>query len=189
MENIFILIGDSLTFGYGVPSNDRWTYNLSKRIPIKIINKGINGNTTVNMLDRFYNDVTSKCPKYVFIMGGTNDLLTGKSVSSIIKNLVVMIEEIKPITQNIYIGIPPRINKDMAEKLFSPSDFYDYCSKSLPILRKNIINLCNENSINYIDFYKLTNDNFTNNIYLDGIHLNSLGNTLMLSEILKRLKF
>ncbi|MBE6048376.1 MAG: GDSL family lipase [Clostridium sp.] len=184
MNNILVLIGDSLTFGYGVPKKDSWAYKLSKILPdIKVINKSINGDTTPSMLSRYYNDVVSLNPSEIFIMGGTNDLLCGRSVKSIIDNIELMIKDSKD--SKIILGIPPYLNKQMAEKLFLPSDLYSYCIKSLPILRKELIKLCNQHFITYVDFYSLTAINSAKNIYIDGVHLNSLGNNLLLDEFIK----
>ena len=69
----FIFLGDSLTFGYGVKPKDNWVHKLSEYLKLNILNKGVNGNTTTDMLFRFYEDVVSNSPKSLFIMGGTND--------------------------------------------------------------------------------------------------------------------
>ena len=185
MSNKFIFIGDSLTFGYGVNTNECWITKLSNVIDLNVINKGINGDTTPSMLDRFYTDVISYNPKNIFLMGGTNDLLSARSIDSILENIEEMILDSKRINSNLYIGIPPYIIKEMASKLFMPSSYYSYCYNSLPILRNRLISLCNLYSIPYIDFYNLTLNNLNKDIYLDGIHLNFLGNTLMFQEALK----
>lgn len=97
MKN-FIFIGDSLTFGYGINKNKSWIGKLTytrfiKNENLKIINQGINGNTTTDMLNRFSEDVSILSPNYVFIMGGTNDLLSNREVSLIISNIELMIKE------------------------------------------------------------------------------------------------
>ena len=188
MTNNFVFIGDSLTFGYGVHKEDCWVTKLNNLSNFNIINKGINGDTTTSMLDRFYDDVILNNPKSIFFMGGTNDLLSGRSVDSIISNIEEIIIDSKRINANLYIGIPPYIKKEMASKLFMPSSYYSYSSNSLPILREKLITLCNLNSIPYLDFYNLTLNNLDKDIYTDGIHLNFLGNTLMFEEAMKVLR-
>lgn len=189
MKNDFIFIGDSITSGFGLPKKQTWVYNISNILPFNIINVGINGDTTTSMLDRFSIDVTIKKPDYIFIMGGTNDLLCGHSVLSITRNISEMIDEGLISTKNIFVGIPPCIIKTIASKLFMPSSFYSYCEDSLPILRQNIIELCNLKSVKFIDFYNLTLENIDKKIFLDGIHLNFPGNTLLLNEALKAMNF
>ena len=182
MSYDLILIGDSLVFGYGVPYNHSFAYKLSTSLNIAINNKGINGDTTIPMLDRFYTDVVLNNPKYIFIMGGTNDLLLGRTVDTIIENINLMILDAKKISAKTYIGIPPCIIKDLAERLFMPSDFYTYAEKSLPLLKEALISLCKKHNIKYINFYDITFNNKKNNIFVDGIHLNEIGNNLMYEE-------
>lgn len=181
-----ILFGDSLTFGFGVPKKDSWAYKLQEKYNnITILNKGINGDTTSSMLTRFYRDVTSKAPKKVFIMGGTNDLLSGRNINYIVDNIELMIKDSLSIGASVIIGIPPIILKDLAENLFMPSNYYDYCDKSLPLLRKKkIISLPKKYPFKYADLYKLTKNHIHEQIFLDGIHLNSLGNELLFRYIM-----
>lgn len=185
MKNAFILFGDSLLSGYGVHFKDSWANSLSSFVNIPVLNKGINGDTTASMLNRFYTDVSLNTPDEIFIMGGTNDLLCGRSVSSIVSNIEEMIKESKCTT---YIGIPPFVVKERAQKLFMPSTLYTYCEDSLPVLRIELIKLCEKYSLNYVDFYTLSKNNLHKDIYIDGIHLNKLGHSLMLKEVLKVVK-
>lgn len=189
MTNNFVLLGDSLTFGYGVKKNESWAFKIKDYTDLNVINKGINGDTTPSMLDRFYDDVSKNNPNIIFIMGGTNDLLMGHSVHTIIDNIKELINDSKKLTPNIYIGIPPYIIKEMANKLFIPSPFYPNCEENLPILRSKLIDLCNNESIQYIDLYTITKDNSLNEIYTDGIHFNSKGQKILLNEILNVISF
>lgn len=188
MKSDFILIGDSLTFGYGVNYNQRWTSLLSnKLVNYNVINKGINGNTSANILFRFYDDVISLNPEYIFIMCGTNDLLCGRSLKNIVDNIEEMIIEGINIKSKIIIGIPPHIIKEMAYSMFTPSPFYDYCNDSLKDLKKQLIDLCNKYKINYINFYDLLTNNSAENLYLDGIHFNCLGNKIIFNVVISEL--
>jgi len=185
MNKSFILFGDSLLSGYGVHPKDAWTNNLSYFLNIQVLNKGINGDTTASMLNRFYTDIFLNSPDEIFIMGGTNDLLCGRSVSSIVSNIEELIKESTCIT---YIGIPPLVVKEMAENLFMESTLYSYCEDSLPILRAELIKLCEEYSLKYVDFYHMSKINLHKSIYIDGIHLNELGHSLFLNEFLKTIR-
>ncbi len=190
--NNFIFIGDSLTFGYGVPKNKSWieifkNYSLSHDLDFSIINKGINGNTTTDMLNRFTEDVTMLSPKSIFIMGGTNDLLSNRSLTQIIDNMELMLREALTKTNHIFIGIPPRIIKEDAYRLFMPSQTYDYCEIALPHLREELIKLCDKYKIKYIDFYNMSLNLNSKEIYADGIHFNEKGHKFIFNEFIKRL--
>lgn len=189
MDNIMLCIGDSLTFGYGVPKNKCWLTLLDESSNIKVINRGINGDTTPSMLNRLYEDLILYKPNMVFIMGGTNDLLCGRKVSNIIENLEDMILDCKNLNCKIFIGIPPIIIKEMAENLFMPSQLYDYCNNNLSTLRESLITLCNKQNIRFIDFYTLSKNNLANDIFIDGIHLNYKGNKLMKEEALRVINY
>lgn len=182
MSNNFIFIGDSLTFGYGVKKADCWVNKVANSSKLTILNKGLNGSTTTDMLVRFEKDVLSYPSEKVFIMGGTNDLLCNRKITSIIENIELMIKDLLSNNIDILIGLPPDIIIEDAYRLFMKSQTYDYCKKSLPILRENLISLCKKYNCTYIDFYTLTNENLYSNIYLDGIHLNKNGHELMYKE-------
>ena len=170
--NNYVFLGDSLTFGYGVKPKDNWV----------IINKGINGNTTADMLFRFDEDVIANTPKTLFIMGGTNDLLSNRSVSSIVSNIELMIKEAISKNITVILGIPPIIKSEEAQRLFIPSLTYDYCADNLQALKDQLINLSINYNIPYIDFYSITKENIDNNIFTDGIHLNPKGQNLLFEK-------
>lgn len=184
----FVFIGDSLTFGYGVNKNKSWVESFKSSNTteyLNIINKGVNGNTTTDMLNRFTEDVIMFNPQKIFIMGGTNDLLSNRPLDLIIDNIELMIKESLTKTKYVIIGIPPRIIKKDAYRLFMPSLTYDYCEKYLPLLREKLINICKKYSIIYIDFYSLTLNINSEEIFIDGIHFNENGHKLFLNEFLK----
>lgn len=182
MKQTTVFIGDSLVYGYGVHKSENWVYKLNLNSNLNIINKGINGNITTDMLFRFNNDVLSYNPTTVFIMGGTNDLLSNKSISSIVDNIEIMIKDLLLLNCTIFVGIPPTIISEDAYKLFYPTDTYSYCEKALPLLREKLISLSIKYNIKYIDFYNLTLSNIKNNIFIDGIHLNPFGQNLLYTE-------
>lgn len=184
-QKTYIFIGDSLTYGYGIKPNENWVSKLKREIPHIIINKGINGNTTTNMLNRFSEDVLEYSPSVIFVMGGTNDLLSNRPVKSIIDNIELMLRECLSIKSTVIIGIPPTIIGSDAYKLFSPSPVYDYCESNLPILRNELIKLCENYKVTYLDFYRLSCDNLSKDIFNDGIHLNVTGQDLLYSASIK----
>ena len=184
MSNHFdiIFFGDSLTFGYGVPNQNSWVYKITQEFSFSSLNKACNGDTTPSMLSRYYEHVLVHSPYKIFIMGGTNDLLLGRSVTSIIDNIELMIKDGLSINSEIIIGIPPKIIGQMANTLFSPSHLYDYAEKEILVLKNELIKLCDNYKLQFINFYDLTCDK--NDIYLDGLHLTSYGHELMYKEAL-----
>lgn len=180
-----IFFGDSLTYGYGVPKEKSWVYMTGNELKIKYLNKSQNGDTTPSMLSRYYSSVLKYNPSKIFIMGGTNDLLCGRNVLSVIENLEIMIKDAYNINSKVILGIPPKIISSLANKLFMPSSFYRYAEKNLYELRTQLISLSNKYETKLIDFYRL---NLIDSLYIDGLHLSSEGNEIMYREAIKILK-
>lgn len=176
-----IFFGDSLTFGYGVVKQDSWVYKLTHKLSSTSLNKACNGETTTGMLTRFYNDVLIHQPQKIFLMGGSNDLLLGRPITSIIDNIELMIKDALNSNSKIILGIPPKIIGTMANSLFSSSHLYTYAEDGLEQLKDQLIKLCSNYKISYINFYDLILDC---SLYLDGIHLTSSGHELMYEKAL-----
>lgn len=187
MNKKYVFLGDSLTFGYGVKKKDNWVTLLKSNFNLNIINKGINGNSTTDMLFRFTDDVINNNPNELFIMGGTNDLLLGKTIETIINNIELMIKESLSNNISVIIGIPPTIISEDASRLFMSFDTYDYCENNLYTLREKLINLCIQYELKYLDFYTITMENKNNGIFNDGIHLNPKGQNLLFNEAITKL--
>lgn len=102
-------IGDSLTYDGRYIS--KLQGNLNDRY--RILNKGINGNTTAQMLARFATDILPT-GKYVIIWGGVNSVRADVSAASIesdlqamydaahVMGLVIVAINITPIKTSIY---------------------------------------------------------------------------------------
>ena len=65
-ENRIVFIGDSIIAGWN-------SYPFFANNP-RFINRGINGQTTAQILHRFHHDVVELKPKCVVILAGTNDV-------------------------------------------------------------------------------------------------------------------
>ena len=183
MSNKYVFLGDSLIYGYGVKPKDNWVNKLKTTYNLNISNKGVNGSTSTDMLVRFQRDVLDSLPNTLFLMAGTNDLLSNRNVSSIIDNIELMIKDALSNNIKVLIGIPPNIIPEMANTLFMRCDTYDYCKESLSLLRNELLNLCNSYSLKYLDFYSLTeNAKELSNLYLDGIHFNPEGQSLLFEK-------
>lgn len=177
-----IFLGDSLTYGYGVPKEKSWVYLTGSNLNLNYLNKGKNGDTTPSMLSRYYSNVLKYNPSKIFIMGGTNDLLCGRNVSSIAENIELMIKDAIELNVHIILGTPPKIIGSTANELFSPSSFYSYAEENLPKLRECLISLSKKYNTDLIDFFNIK---FDPELYIDGLHLSSDGNFIMYKEALK----
>ena len=183
-----ICIGDSLTYGYGVHKSKRWSNLLNEKYGIDIVNKGINGDTTSGMLDRFYEDVLSNSPSHVIIMGGTNDLIKYCSLENVIENIKALMDEAlkNNITPIVGIQIPFYIH--MAKNSWSPTLHYDKIQKDIILYRQWVIEYCRKNNLKYIDFYERfssIDEENKKDYYIDGLHPNEKGHRLMVFSVLE----
>ncbi|WP_160680255.1 GDSL-type esterase/lipase family protein [Clostridium sp. C8-1-8] len=209
-----ICIGDSLTYGYGVAPAKGWVSLLNTSTPNTIINKGINGDTTVGILSRFYKDCIELRPDAVIIMAGTNDLLTGRNIKTVIDNIVCMIKDC--VQNNIapIVMTPPCSLPELAEQRWYSSIDYNYINDeilSMPdLLKENLkaIHLINEEHLTtsqVITEYKLmplhsiNKDTavmlpvidlskaipLSNDFYIDGIHLTSKANEIIYNILIE----
>ena len=98
---LIICFGDSLTAGYQAPSRDNPAGQQTPygrflepllRARARISVSGVCGEVTGEMVLRFRADVRDRRPRYVVILGGTNDLGWNASPQEIFRNLVKMYE-------------------------------------------------------------------------------------------------
>ena len=95
-----ICLGDSLTFGPGVPKSQKWT-SLAHSEHLRINNLGIPGDTTAGMLARLQNllqtpvlQLNPVLRPMVLILGGTNDIFFAGSDIAARGNLAAMVHQL-----------------------------------------------------------------------------------------------
>jgi acyl-CoA thioesterase I len=96
-KNTILIVGDSISAGYGIEPNQGWVHLLQQRLAeqrpaIKIINASISGDTTSNGLARLPKALQAYQPMITIIELGGNDGLRGLSLATIKQNLQHMID-------------------------------------------------------------------------------------------------
>lgn len=169
-----VCLGDSTTFGFPYGHQDSWVKMLSDEIFGEVLNKGINGNTTSDMLERFDKAVIANKPDYVIITGGINDVVCGESQDRIKQNIMDMVE--KALAHGIIpvLGIP------------TPVDYVPW-ERSLQKLRMWMREYAENLNIAIIDFSKAFFDsegNIKTELLLDdGGHPSREGYKQMFNQI------
>jgi len=97
IDQKILVVGDSLSAGYGIAENESWVTLLQNRLSAKsygyqVINASISGDTTGGGLRRLPRALKKHVPHIVLIELGGNDGLRGTPVIVIRKNLAAMIE-------------------------------------------------------------------------------------------------
>jgi lysophospholipase L1-like esterase len=172
-ESRIVFFGDSIT--------DMW--KLGQYFPGKpYINRGINGQTTSQMLVRFRQDVIDLKPKAVAILAGTNDIAgnTGPMrLEDIEANLASMAElarlhEIKVILASV---LPVSSYTPQPQELFAerPLD-------KILALNRWIRDYCAANHLIFLDYFDAMVDEkglLRRELSEDGLHPNSAGYKIM----------
>ena len=159
-----VFMGDSITDNWAKKSPDFFYCN-------KFVGRGISGQTTSQMIVRFRRDVLDLSPKYVVILGGTNDIARNNgliSLENILGNIQSMCElakahKIKPILCSVLPADRYKWRKDLkpAEEIVRLNQMIKAYAKSA--------------RIPYVDYHSVLRDE--NNALpekhaADGVHPN-----------------
>jgi acyl-CoA thioesterase I len=95
-----LIVGDSLSSGYGLANGSSWVDRLGSRLKKaapdwRVVNASVSGDTTQNGLQRLQPALDRHRPQGVLIELGGNDALRGTPPGTIRQNLVTMIRQAK----------------------------------------------------------------------------------------------
>ena len=95
-----LIVGDSLSSGYGLANGTSWVDRLDARLKKKapdwrVVNASVSGDTTQNGLQRLKPALNRQRPQGVLIELGGNDALRGTPPKVIRQNLVTLIRQAK----------------------------------------------------------------------------------------------
>ena len=174
----YLFLGDSITDYYDL---DKYYEGLP------VVNSGISGNTTKDILNDMKNRVYNYNPSKVFLLIGINDLGNQKSADEIVSNIKEIITNINNNKPNaeIYIESIFPINKNIDEDLIKVKD-----NNSVIEVNKLLEKYCDEKGYTYINIYnKLLDEdgNFSEEYTDDGLHPNEKGYEIITKELKKYL--
>jgi len=164
-----LAFGDSLTYGFGASTKESYPERLSLLSGYKIINAGINGNTSSEGLKRLAPLLEDRSVKLMILCFGGNDIIQKKSMSGLKQNLKSMIQMAKAKNIEVLLISVPNIT------LFglSPLELYEEVAKeeNIPLLSGVLANILSQPSLKN-----------------DQIHPNALGYKEMAELIYESLK-
>ena len=175
-----IMFGDSITQFWSNYDADFFETN-------NLINKGISGQTTSQMLERFDNDVLKLQPQTVVILAGINDIAENSgpiSIEEIIQNIILMVNKALQANIEVILCSVLPANRFYWNLKIKPSD---------KVIELNILlkNYAKSNSLKFIDYFTAMVDD-TNGLYshygADGVHPNLEGYIKMKSILEPYLK-
>jgi len=174
----YLFLGDSITD----------FYDLDKYYPdLPVVNSGISGNTTDDILNNMKKRAYQYNPSKVFLLIGTNDLTRDKSNEEIVEGVEKIIEGIKENRPKaeIYLESIYPVNYSLSPKMVNVRKNDD-----IKEINKKLKKYCKDSKITYIDMYDLLkddDDNFDSIYTNDGLHPNDEGYEVITKEIKKYL--
>jgi len=177
--------GDSLTEGADVEKAYTWPSLLENMLKMPVVNRGIGGDTTGGMLSRFSFDVVQKAPRFVILLGGTNDVWWDLALNLIQANLFSMVCQAQHYNIAPVLALPLSIwvEKAQTQDCEPPAKGYAHFSGRLQALVKALTASAKEWEVALLDFYspffddqgKIRTDYFSD----DGLHASRNGHFRM----------
>ena len=179
----FVFLGDSITYRYDL---QKYYSNYP------VVNSGINGNRTVDILENLDNRVYKYNPDKIIILIGVNDLAHNQPTEYVFSNIKKITKDIKNKfpKSTIYIQSIYPVNSTWKEYASEDSPSLDEMISRIKEVNKKIEVYCKNNNFEYIDVYSslIDNDGVLKNSYtVDGIHLSDEGYRIVTYIIKKRI--
>lgn len=163
----------------------------SLSVNAQVINTGVSGNTTLNLLERLNTDVLQQQPDLVILMVGTNDMLNSKkmiSYKSYEINLRELVNKIQASGTKILLLSPPPVDSVYLFQRHDKTLFKDPPNTKLDSVRQIMQKVSIDNGLQYLDIHlsfqkrnlpEHNSDLFIRNIRNsgrpDGVHPTALG--------------
>ena len=180
MDDNYLFLGDSITDFYDL---DEYYEGLP------VVNSGIDGNDTQDILDDMENRVYQYNPSKVFLLIGTNDIDHGDSLDSIVDNIekiLLEIRENRPYAELYLESIYPVMEGEKAVN--------SRTNEKIMTINDKLEEFCEKEQITYIDMFDLLVDSSSEKVQInpkytkDGLHLSDEGYDVVTNEVKKYLK-
>ena len=180
MDDNYLFLGDSITDFYDL---DEYYEGLP------VVNSGIDGNDTQDILDDMENRVYQYNPSKVFLLIGTNDIDHGDSLDSIvdrIEQILLEIRENRPYAELYLESIYPVMEGERAVN--------SRTNEKIITINKRLEDFCKKEEITYINMFDLLVDSSSEKVQInpdytkDGLHLSDEGYEVVTNEVKKYLK-
>ena len=176
-------IGDSLVYGYGVRRAQCWTKLLSDMTGARVINCGVNGDTTAGMLSRLNAAILPEMKSgggacCAVIMGGYNDIFFSGSDASARANIAAMTMTLRSEGVVPIVCIPGGIGRSGFPEQWAELTDFEEARRMIEDYSLWLEQYCRSFLIKHADMrpaFKSAGDG----IFLDGIHPNPDGQVLI----------
>ena len=189
---VLICLGDSLTYGYGIPRPRVWPSLLAGATGMDVRNCGINGDTTGGMLARFQAHGPAGEAYAAILMGGFNDLALGADPGVVKANMFALVQHCFSARIRPVLGIPIPVRRPITFPMLASVDVERACA-AYDALRFWLHSLAEDFSLQKVDFYRCFEEfsasaarngdrRVFDALYTDGLHPSEAGHALMAQE-------
>jgi len=191
-EKIICVFGASTTLGLWDTEKGGWVNRLRLYIDNKssedeyntVYNLGVDGDSTNDLLERFYVECEARDPDIIIFSIGGNDSCTNSngeflvSIDKFEKNIKELIKLAKKFTDKIiFLGLYPF--DESKTKPVSWNKEVNYKNKDLEDFDKKLREISKIENVRYIDIFDL----FSLDYFEDGVHLNSKGHEKLFNKV------
>ena len=145
--SVVLVLGDSISAGYGLDSGQSWPALLAVRTGWRVINGGISGDTTAQGRARLPALLNAYRPAAVIIELGGNDMLRRLPRAQTVANLEAIIADVKAArAQPILMAVPTPSIVGAAFSSLSDAGFYAELAERnrVPLLSDVIANVLSD---------------------------------------------
>lgn len=176
------VIGDSIVYGFEVEGSLTWIGKLRREEEINLLNLGINGDTTGNMLSRFYEHVVGINAKACLIMGGGNDIMGETPLDYVSNNIVMMTQMALDKGIIPMIGVEPEPDHNHVPPEWKTIIDYETAKTNIRLYNDWLRELAKQNHFPLIDFDREMKNRLRagyGRYFFDGVHPNPAGHSMM----------
>ncbi len=160
-KNNIVFLGNSITHV------GKWQELIPNK---KVVNKGVSGELTTNVLARIEDCLIAK-PEKIFVMIGINDLKIGKTIDTITANQIKIIDKIRLFSPGtkIYMQSTLPVNESMLASIYKRLNNADIAKMNVALKLA-----CKQNKVKYIDLHPIMIDGkaqLKQSLSTDGLHL------------------
>jgi acyl-CoA thioesterase-1 len=172
-----VAIGSSSTAGAGASSPDesfpsRLAVELKKRFPtadITVLNRGVNGEETTDMMARFDKDVFASHPQLVLWQVGTNSVLRDRPLQQHAEQMQHGIDELKASGADVVL-----IDLQYSPKVIAASETPDMVDQIAAASKEKNVDLFHRFGL-MRDWHDVQHLPFETFVSTDGLHMNDWG--------------
>lgn len=187
-------LGDSLTFGFGMSRNVRWTTLVEQETGWQVVNRGINGDTTGGMLARLGPEVLSeigqdrarRLESRILLMGGSNDVFFSGTDAQARANMAAMCQRLMGEGLEPFVGISLPVDWTQAPRPWAQVVDFEQSARLMKDYCAWLRQFCSVFGLSVVDFAQdfITPDGeIKHELFWDGLHPNARGHRLMADRL------